>query len=225
VNDEAKTPGAGLIMSVSGVRGIVGESLTPSIAAEVGAAFGSHVGGGAIVLGRDTRTSGEMIQAAVSQGLVSTGCHVIELGIASTPGTALMIGERRAAGGIVITASHNPIEWNGVKFLSAEGRAPAPDIAERIFAIFRGKAFLHAAHAGQVEQDESTAQRHVARVLQVVDVECIRRRSIRVVLDSVNGAGGAEGRLLLERLGCDVVHVNAEPTGHFAHMPEPTAEN
>jgi len=216
-----------LIMSVSGVRGIVGESLTPVLAAEIGAAYGSHVGGGALVLGRDARPSGEAIAASVATGLRSTGSHVVNLGIATTPGTAVMVSELNAAGGVVITASHNPAEWNGIKFLTAAGHAPPPDVVERIFSRYREKRFTLASvdAVGSLLGDDSTAKRHVARVLAIIDTDAIRRRRFKVVLDSVNGAGGAEGRMLLEALGCDLVHVNAEPSGCFAHTPEPTAEN
>jgi phosphomannomutase len=216
-----------LIMSVSGVRGIIGESLTPALAADLGAAFGSHLGGGTLVLGRDSRPSGESLAASVAAGLRSTGCGVIDLGIATTPGTAVMISELKAAGGVIITASHNPAPWNGIKFLTSEGFAPPPEIAESIFTRYREKRFSAApgVAVGPLTRDGSTASRHVARVLGIVDADAIRRRRYKVVLDSVNGAGGPEGRMLLEALGCEVVHVNAEPTGCFAHTPEPTAEN
>lgn len=216
-----------LMISVSGVRGIIGETLTPTLAVEMGAAFGSHLGGGTIVLGRDSRPSGEMIKGAAKSGLLAVGCHVVELGIVSTPGTAIMISELGAAGGVVITASHNPIEWNGIKFLTKEGYAPPPEEAEKIFARYREKHFnyKYVERVGQLERDLTTSQRHVVRVLKTLDAAAIKRRQLRVVLDSVNGAGGGEGKLLLEHLGCRVEHVNAEPTGQFAHPPEPTAEN
>lgn len=216
-----------LMMSVSGVRGIVGESMTPELAASVGAAYGSYLGGGEVVLGMDTRPSGEMVASAVRSGLLAAGCNVIDLGIATTPGTALMVRERSAKGGIVITASHNPIEWNGIKFITSEGRAPTDSTAREIFEIQRGGKwrFVGVDRVGHVERDLSTADRHVARVLGVVDAAAIRRRQLKVVLDSVNGAGGASGRMLLEYLGCKITHVNEAPTGRFAHPPEPTAEN
>lgn len=216
-----------LMMSVSGVRGIIGDSMTPELAAALGAAFGTHLRGGSVVLGMDSRPSGEMVASAVKAGLLSAGCHVIELGLATTPGTALMVTELGARGGIVITASHNPIIWNGIKFLTAAGRAPSAQTAEQIFAIHRDQRIRHeeVERVGRSERDLSTCDRHVARVVRVVDAAAIRRRQLKVVLDSVNGAGGASGRTLLEKLGCKVFHMNAEPTGQFAHTPEPTAEN
>lgn len=216
-----------LIMSVSGVRGLVGKTMTPILAAELGAAWGSHLGGGSVVVGRDSRPSGSMLQCGLVSGLMACGCEAIDLGIVSTPGTALMIRETGAAGGVVLTASHNPAEWNGVKFLTAQGCAPPPEDAEKVFARYRARDFAYKDHTGvgRRRNDDSTHERHVGRVLSVVDVDRIRQRRVRVVLDSVNGAGGLGGRLLLERLGCEVFHINAEANGRFAHTPEPTAEN
>jgi len=194
---------------------------------ELGAAFGSHLGGGTVVLGRDSRPSGGMIAGAMAAGLLSTGCNVVDLGIATTPGTAVMISEAGAVGGVVITASHNPIQWNGIKFLTSEGFAPPPETAETIFARWRERQFRYAdiERIGALRRESSADERHVARVLRVLDAAAIRKHRIKVVLDSVNGAGGTEGRMLLEQLGCTVVHINGEPTGRFAHTPEPTAEN
>ena len=129
-----------LMMSVSGVRGLIGQTMTPVLAAELGSAFGTFLGGGRkVVIGRDSRPSGPMIQNAVSAGLLAAGCEVVLLDIATTPATALMVRRLGAAGGIVITASHNPIIWNGIKFLTDEGLAPPPEQAERLFAIYREK--------------------------------------------------------------------------------------
>ncbi|MFQ5430036.1 MAG: phosphoglucosamine mutase [Phycisphaerae bacterium] len=216
-----------LMISVSGVRGIIGEKMTPMLAAEMGAAFGSHVGGGVVVLGRDSRPSGEMLQTALKSGLMACGCRVVELGIVTTPGVALMIGERSAAGGVVITASHNPGEWNGIKFLTSEGCAPPPELSQKIFERYDRKqyAFVGADRVGTAERDLGTHDAHVAKVCGVLDVEMIRRRQLCVVLDSVNGAGGLGGRMLLDRLGCKLIHINGEPDGKFAHTPEPTEAN
>ncbi len=221
-----------LMMSVSGVRGVIGESLTPTLAAELGCAFGTHLRGGIVVVGRDSRPSGPMVQQAVVSGLLATGCRVILLEIASTPAIALLVRQHRAAGGMVITASHNPVIWNGIKFLTSDavdgnGVAPPPQQAERIFDIYHRKAFeladVNRLH--EPVQDLLAAAAHVDAVLRIVDQKTIASKRFRVVLDSVNGAGGGEGRMLLEKLGCDVAHINAEPTGQFAHTPEPLAEN
>ncbi|MCB9857812.1 MAG: phosphoglucosamine mutase [Phycisphaerales bacterium] len=216
-----------LIMSVSGVRGIVGQTMTPRLATDLGAAFGTFIGGGKVVVGRDSRPSGPMLQHAIVAGLLATGCDVVTLDIVTTPGVALMIGEHAAAGGIVLTASHNPTPWNGIKFLTSRGFAPPPADAEKIFEVYRQNAFAlkDAESVGRMHRDDTTHVKHIERVLRIVDVEAIRRHRFKVVLDSVNGAGGPGGRQLLDALGCEVVHLNAEPTGRFAHTPEPTREN
>ncbi|MBN1491995.1 MAG: phosphoglucosamine mutase [Phycisphaerae bacterium] len=216
-----------LMMSVSGVRGIIGETMTPQLATDLACAYGAMLAGKTLVVGRDSRPSGPMIHQAVVAGLQASGCHVIDVGVVSTPGVALMIRHRKAAGGIVITASHNPKIWNGIKFLTDEGLAPPKPQAEQIIANYRNRAFklVDVDHLGTTETDASTVDVHVAATLRLVDPDAIRAVATRVVLDSINGAGAREGRALLDELGCDVVHVNAEPTGQFAHPPEPTAEN
>ncbi|MFO0972616.1 MAG: phosphoglucosamine mutase [Phycisphaerae bacterium] len=216
-----------LMMSISGVRGLIGRTMTPVLAAELGQAFGAHVAAGRVVVGRDSRPSGPMVRDAVVAGLLASGCEVIDLGVASTPGVGLMVTRLGAAGGVVITASHNPIEWNGVKFITARGCAPAPDEAQRILDRYHAKRFeLRPVEALRTARsDDSTHAEHVAAVRTQVNVDAIRRRKFRVVLDSVNGAGGEEGRRLLEQLGCSIEHLNGEPTGRFAHTPEPIAEN
>ena len=216
-----------LMMTVSGTRGIIGETMTPVLAAELGAAFGAHLGGGKVVIGRDSRPSGPMVLAGVTSGLLATGCEVIDLGVVSTPGAAMMTVRHGAAGGVMITASHNPIMWNGIKFFTPQGCAPPPELAERVFDRYRRKAFdlVKVERIGGVSRDEFTNELHVARVLEVLDVDAIRRMRTKVVLDSINGGGCVSGRMLLEKLGCEVVHLNGEPNGRFAHTPEPIAEN
>lgn len=216
-----------LMMSVSGVRGVIGESMTPILAAELGCAFGTHLGGGKVVVGRDSRPSGPMIQRALVSGLLATGCEVVEIDVASTPAVALMVRRHKASGGVVITASHNPVIWNGIKFLTDEGLAPPPARANEIFGIYREKAFkLADVTALRPPVVDATADdKHVEAALGLIYVDQVREKQFRVVLDSINGAGGREGRMMLEKMGCEVVHVNAEPSGLFAHTPEPTADN
>jgi len=216
-----------LIMSVSGVRAVVGETLTPALAAELGCAFGTFLSGGKVVIGRDTRPSGPMVQSAVVSGLLAAGCEVILLDVASTPAIGLMVRHLEANGGVVITASHNPIHWNGIKFLTEEGLAPPPDQAQRLFTVYHQRAFklVGAEAVRQSISDSSAASTHVDKTLPIADPKLIAQKRFRVVLDSINGAGGEEGRMLLEKLGCEVIPINAEPTGLFAHTPEPLAEN
>lgn len=222
-----------LILSVSGLRGWIGKSLTPEVAARYGAVLGDHfrqtsgIAIPRIVIGRDSRTSGEAIESAVVSGLIGTGCRVVRLGILSTPGVAIAVEDLKAQGGIVVTASHNPAPWNGIKALGADGLAPPVEAAEEIIARFHQAQpdWIPAEDYQPIEIDFSIAAEHVRRVLACVDVEAIRERRLRVVLDSVHGAGGPEALMLLEKLGVDLVHLHAEPTGRFPHEPEPTAAN
>lgn len=215
------------MISISGVRGLIGQTMTPQLATEMACAYGTMLAGQTVIVARDSRPSGPMVQQAIVSGLLATGCRVVDLGIVSTPGAALMIRRLRAAGGIVITASHNPLQWNGFKFLTDEGLAPPPERAKQIVALYESKEFKFADidHIGRVQTDASTVDVHVGATLGIVQADLIRERRLRVVLDSVNGAGGREGRALLEYLGCDLLHVNPDPHGRFTHPPEPIAEN
>jgi phosphomannomutase len=216
-----------LMISVSGVRGLVGSTLDVQTAADFAAAFGTELGPHTVVVARDSRPSGGSLCEAVCQALAGCGCSVVNLGIVSTPAAALMVGRLRAAGGVIITASHNPAPWNGLKFLNAEGLAPPLEQARRIWARRERRDFAGggAVRAGSVRSDTSAAAAHVGAVLAHADVPAIRRQAFHVVLDSVCGAGGVEGRSLLEALGCRVLHLGAEPSGDFPHPPEPLREN
>lgn len=224
-----------LIISISGLRGLVGENFFPETAAAYGAAFGSFlrerwsdpIRNPAVALGRDSRISGAMFAAAVAAGLCSTGIDVIDLGICSTPAAGLMVRHLDCQGGVVITASHNPIEYNGIKLLLDNGIAPPKPLAEQIRNRFIEKKlhYVDAVRCGAISSNPQTASVHVNRVLSMVRPEEIRRRKYTVVLDSINGAGGPEAQKLLEELGCRIIGMNLEPNGRFAHKPEPTAEN
>ncbi len=215
-----------LMVSVSGVRGIVGEALTVEVAEQFGRAFAAMLPAGAtIALGRDTRTSGPMIRDAVIAGLNAGGVDVIDLGVVSTPGVAVMIKHLRADGGIVITASHNPAPYNGIKFMTPAGLNLPADQAERLKGIWQSGKFISADKPGKVTQNNQTHNIHVRLACGIVDVEAIAARKFKVVLDSINGAGCEGTALLLKKLGCELVHINGEPTGHFAHEPEPIAKN
>ena len=219
------------MLSVSGARGIVGKSMTPAVAADIAAAFGSFIKSSVKVnnpllcVGRDSRPSGESLAHAAIAGLSSVGCRVIELGIVTTPSVAVMIDKHQAAGGMEITASHNPIQWNGLKCLNADGVAPPPEEATQIIRRFKDRDFSLQASASPVQRDDSTHQTHIDRVLANIDPKPIRAAKFKVVLDSINGAGCIPGRMLLEQLGCEIVHLNGEPTGQFAHAPEPVETN
>lgn len=224
-----------LIISISGMRGIVGENLTSSIAADYGRAFGTFLRNIhtdkkeklSVCIGRDSRPSGQMLQSAVMEGLCSVGIDAIELGIVTTPGVGIMVRESGCAGGVVITASHNPAQYNGIKLLLGNGIAPPADKAAQIKKIFSDKRFslVDSPNCGQITSNEQADGTHITKVLAIVDKEAIAAKKFKVVLDSVNGAGGRVTKKLLAELGCKVTAINNEPTGVFAHVPEPTAEN
>jgi len=215
-----------LMVSVSGVRGLVGETLTPAVALQFAQAYGTLLGGGRVALGRDSRPSGEMYAAAVTAGLTAAGCAVTDFGVVMTPTLARAIRDGRFDGGMLITASHNPGQWNGLKFLDSQGLAPDPEQVRRISEIRDGGGARNIKDDFQrVAFDDGAGERHVEAVLAAVEADVAPVRGLRVVLDSVNGAGCAHSPALLAALGCDVIHVNGEPTGIFAHPPEPIREN
>ena len=217
-----------LMVGVSGVRGTVGESLTPHVACDFACAFATMLGpGGSVTLARDSRSSGPMLRDAVQAGLLASGLNVIDLGLASTPGAALMTARLPAVGGVIITASHNPPEYNGLKFLRPTGTPLAADDARKLEALWRAGEFALADHAGQgtASSNADAPARYVEAVCQTCDVEAIARRKFQVVLDSINGAGCVASRILLDRLACKLVHLNGQPDGQFAHSPEPVEEN
>ena len=223
----------GLMVSVSGVRGRVGEALTPEIIAKFAAGFGAWAmtradGKARIVVGRDSRVSGPMFQPVVHAALQSVGCDVIDVGMVPTPTVQLAVEHHHAQGGLAITASHNPIEWNALKFIGssglfldgAEGKEMR-DVVESRFARATWDKL------GTVTQDKDAARRHIEKILALpfLNVEAIRKREFRVGLDCVRGAGGAFMPILLELLGCKLATINMEPDGRFPRPPEPVAEN
>ncbi len=222
---------APLMLGVSGARGIVGETMTKDVVRRFAACWGRRLAAGAdtrptVCLGRDSRPSGAEFATAAAQGLTESGCDVLDLGVVATPTVGVMIGVVGAAGGVVLTASHNPSQWNGLKLLDAFGTAPPPEMAEDIIADFKSTdAIAPADDSGEVTEDERATDTHLARVLGMLDPMPVRSRAFAVVLDSVNGAGAVGGRRLLEHLGCELTHLGGTPDGQFWHTPEPVAEN
>lgn len=224
-----------LIIGISGMRGIVGENLTPSIAADYGCAFGTFLKSTAIqhgkaltvCIGRDSRKSGQMLCAAVTAGITSTGIDVIDLGLVPTPSAGIMTKELNCAGGVVITASHNPAPYNGIKLLLSDGIAPPAAKALQIKSIYLHKnvKFVVSRMCGSIAVNTLAYDTHIKKVFGIIDQQKIAAGKFRVVLDSVNGAGGPITKKLLAELGCETIAVNDEPTGLFEHTPEPTAEN
>ncbi len=223
-----------LIISISGMRGIIGENLTGAIVEEYGCAFGTFLKSKhrekeklSVCIGRDSRPSGQMLRAAVTAGLCSVGIDVIDLGMVTTPSVGIMVRHLHCAGGVAITASHNPIQYNGIKLLLDNGVAPLGDTAEQIKQCFFDKRFslVDSSGCGKVTSNDQADSIHISKVLAIVDKEAIAAKKYKVVLDSVNGAGCGVTKKLLAELGCEVSAINDEPTGLFAHRPEPTARN
>jgi len=216
-----------LIISVSGLRGIVGESLTPDVAIRYGCAFASTLPEGPVVVTRDGRKTGLMLVNSLFSGLCATGREVIDAGIASTPTTGVLVRQHNAAGGIQISASHNPPPYNGLKLFGGNGRILTAAAGEPVTERYRSGDTTWVAHdrIGNVMPCEDTISEHGALVLATVDVEKIRSKRFKVFLDSNHSSSALLGRYLLERLGCDLIHVGAEPDGCFSHALEPTEEN
>ena len=217
-----------LIISVSGCRGIVGDALTPEAAMNLGATYGKLLGQGKrVVIGRDTRPSGGMLQSAATAGLLAAGVNVTDLGVVTTPAVVVDLLQTGADGGLVVTASHNPAQYNGLKIMAADGRCLPAQKAAALKDAYLGRRFstTGSGRPGKLASDATATTRHLKTVLQTCDRTLISSRRFRVVLDPVNGAGCLAGEEMLSKLGCEVIAVNAEPTGQFAHAPEPLAEN
>lgn len=216
-----------LIISVSGLRGVVGEALTPDVAVRYVAAFSALAPPGPIVVGRDGRPSGNMLAGVVLAALHAAGRTTLDAGIASTPSLGILVRKYQAAGGIEITASHNPPEYNGLKLFSAEGRVVPDAPGRRVLERFRANKPEWVPHhrLGSPGEPPDPVAPHLRAVLATVDAERIQANRFKVVLDANHGAGAALGRRLLEELGCQVTVLGAEPDGRFAHPAEPVAEN
>ena len=222
-----------LMVSVSGFRGRVGEGVTPELFAGLAAAYGSFLqaegDGDHVVVGRDSRTSGPMLARAAVAGLLSAGCGVTELGIVPTPTLMLAVRETGAAGGLGVTASHNPARWNALKFAVKGGTFLPPDRMERFQALIRGEDPARAPwdRIATPARDDTWPRRHLERILDLpfLNLDRIRARRIQVALDCVNGAGGVIMPELLARLGCEVHGAGLDPNGRFPRDPEPAAAN
>ena len=217
-----------LIVSVSGLRGVVGAALTPQVAARYATAFAATLPPGPIVLGRDGRESGPLLAAAIVAALTRCGRHVIDCSIVPTPTVGLAVRLHRASGGIQISASHNPARYNGLKLFGAAGRVLTAEEGRAVLMEYEQNEdevlVAAAGRSGEFTEADPTTE-HGRLVASVVDVSAIRRHRPRVWIDCGHGAGSRVALPLLETLGCDVVAIGAEPDGRFEHEPEPTAEN
>jgi len=223
------------MIGVSGMRGTVGGTLTPPVVGRMAAAFAvwlksqqpSSGEAPRVVFGRDSRPSGPWVRDAAVGALTASGIGVIDLDIVTTPGVAMMLKHLGADAAMIATASHNPIEWNGLKFLNRRAVAPPPADAAEIKRLYNDNRsdFVRVESLTAPQRNSETHALHVKRVLDYVDTLGISAKRYKVVLDSVNGAGCVATATLLSKLGCQLIHLNATPNGQFPHEPEPTAKN
>jgi phosphomannomutase len=215
------------IASVSGLRGIVGNGLDPAVAAEFAAAYAAGCGPGPIVVGNDGRASAPVFVHAVLAGVTATGRDVLEAGPVATPTLGRLVRDRGASGGIQISASHNPPEYNGLKFFQPGGMVLAPEAGRAILVRLGRRDFGWAPWnaLGKVTALHNPDAEHQEAVLRTVLQEAIRERRYGVVLDSCHGAGGRLGAALLGALGCRTAVLGGEPDGRYDHAPEPTEAN
>lgn len=218
---------AGLIVSVSGIRGVIGQSLTPADALAFASALGAHVKGGSVVVGRDGRPSGVMLLHAILAGLTAAGCEVHDLAVAPTPTVGLAVRTLRAAGSVQITASHNSAEWNGFKLFGPDGRVLSAAEGRKVQTLFEtGAASLAPWNKiGGVHDYHKAEDDHRERVLQLVDVTAIRAANLSAFLDANGGAGGPLGFALLTSLNVETIRQGCGADGVFLHEPEPTEAN
>jgi len=226
-----------LIKSISGFRGTIGgrpgDNLTPQDIVECTAAFGqwmlTTVGKPLIVVGRDGRISGEIVSALVINTLRAMGISVVDLGLSTTPTVEMAVVMEKAGGGIILTASHNPKEWNALQLLNNKGEFISGKDGEAILDLVAQKNVKYAPvdKLGSYRQDDSYIQKHIEKILALplVDLEAVRAKQFKIVVDAVNSTGALAVPPLLEALGCQVVLINGEVNGHFAHNPEPLKEH
>jgi phosphomannomutase len=214
-----------LKISISGIRGIVGESLTPHLLIRFSEAFSTYIGGGDIAVSSDTRPSREMIKFAVFSGILSCGACPIDLGILPIPSLQIYVHEKNIAGGISITASHNPIEWNALKLIKKGGRFLNDYEAEELLDLYYQGKFRRIQKPEQVKQEKNPFSFHEQKVLQLSDTELIKKTRPKVIIDACAGAAAPFVKEFLEKRGAEVKCINCEITGEFPRNPEPVAEN
>src|SRR5256885_14340812 len=216
-----------LKISISGVRGVIGDSLSPTLLTRFAQAFGTYVGSGGIVIGRDPRTSGEMVKQAAIAGLLSSGCRVVDLGMCPVPTVQMMVRRNGVQGGLAITASHNPAEWNALKFIGPDGLFLGAGSAREMLDIYHQGEYAKVAGGEMraVEFMSGATDIHIKEILDALGPLPTGPRRLRVVLDACNGAGSIVGPKLLEALGAEVFTINNQPNGQFPRPAEPLPEN
>lgn len=216
-----------LIISVSGLRGVIGKTLTPEVVARYVGAFASGLEPGRVLVSFDGRSTGPMLCQAVRAALQATGHEALDAGPCATPTTGILVKHHGCVGGVQVSASHNPAEYNGIKLFGADGRVVPAELGEQVKQRYLAGQCDWTTHdeIGSIEELTKTAGPHWDLIAPLVNVDRINKRKFKVLLDSNHGAGGVVGRVVLEKLGCVVHHLGGEPNGQFAHTPEPTAEN
>ena len=218
-----------LMVSVSGIRGNVGDGLDPHTIVKYTSAYADFIGEGKIVIGRDARSSGVMVNDLVTGTLLAKGIDVINIGICPTPTVQFTVKEINANGGIAISASHNPNEWNALKLLNSTGQFMTPDENKRMLNMLSSElnSFKTWDKVGKITHYNEGISNHVNAVLNMkhIDLQSIRSRKFKVLADCVNGAGAYVIPELLKKYGCEVVEFNCEKTGVFPRLPEPIPEN
>ena len=217
-----------LIISVSGLRGIVGDSLTADVANRLGKAYASHLSvKDTLIIGGDTRQSFSMLKEALIKGILSTGVSVIDIGQCPTPTVQQAIRYHQAAGGMVITASHNPIEWNGIKLMNHQGAFLIGKNYDHTFELFHQQNFRQVDQKdfGTTIIDKQAIQRHITHIFKHLDISSIQSSKLRILIDVNHGAGAIADPLLFDQLGVDYEIMYPEADGNFSHTPEPLKQN
>lgn len=218
-----------LKISISGVRGIPKESLTPEVVISLSRSFGEYLGSGKVVVGRDPRISSQSIKYQVFSGLLLSGCQIIDLGVVPTPTVQIMVSELKASGGLMITASHNPLPWNGLKFISRAGMFLTSEQFQVFLNWYLGQISSYKKVSWQdvkgAETYDNAIKIHLGKILAKIEVEKIRKRNFRVVVDFCNGSAKEGALALLKTLNCQLIPVNDCLDGTFHRIPEPLSEN
>lgn len=220
---------AKLMVSISGIRGIVGDGLSPQVIVNFAQAFGTYLGSDKVVVGRDSRVTGPMVKHAVYSGLLAAGCDVIDIGMCPTPTVQMAVEHLKARGGIAITASHNPIEWNALKLIDGTGLFLDERQGTKVIELAEKNKLQNVRwdQIGKVDSFDGAIEYHIKSIMKLgmIDAKVIASKKFKVVVDCVNGAGETILPTLLEQLGCNVTFINKEATGLFPRAPEPLPEN
>ena len=216
-----------LKIGISGVRGVIGDSLTPQLVTTFASAFGSYCGAGSILVGTDSRPSREMVKQSVIAGLLSVGCTPVDLGMLPVPALQQHVKRTGAFGGICVTASHNPIEWNALKFFGSDGILLRANQAAELTDLYHQGVFprVNASQITDVRSDETAIEMHLNEIARIVDVAAIRAARLRVAFDCCNGAASYATPAFLTSLGCDLLPIFTDPDAPFPHNPEPVPAN